>query len=59
MESQHPNQIANPPVVDVENIAASTECTGLIPNGVENEDEAADYSQLYAIHPSKPTKPEP
>ena len=39
-----------------ENIASGTECTGLIPAAVENEEEAKAYEELYKIHKPKPNK---
>ncbi len=44
----------NPPVPDIHKVAASTECTGLIPFAVGTEDEAENYQKLYGIHPQKP-----
>ena len=34
--------------------ASATECTGLVPAGVQSPDEAENYAQLYAIHEQKP-----
>ena len=44
------------PFYDVENIASASECTGLIPAQVENEEEAENYAQLYAVHQVKSRK---
>ena len=38
---------------DVEELASATECTGLIPAAIQTQDEAEDYSRLYAIHVQK------
>ena len=39
---------------DVEKVASSTECTGLIPSAAKDEEEAESYGELYAIHTTKP-----
>ena len=44
----------NPPVADLHKVAASTECTGLIPSAVESEDEVENYQRLYGIHRQRP-----
>lgn len=48
--------IPNPPIFDIENVASTTECTGLIPAAIETEDEAVTYARLYAIHLQKPKR---
>ena len=42
------------PIEDVENLASTTECTGLTPAGVQSEEEGETYAELYAIHQQKP-----
>lgn len=42
------------PILETEDLASATECTGLIPAGVQTPEEAEDYAQLYAIHQQKP-----
>ncbi len=42
--------IKNPPAIDVENLASATECTGLIPSAISNEETANHYAQLYDAH---------
>ncbi|MBQ2699535.1 MAG: hypothetical protein IJF65_00080 [Clostridia bacterium] len=42
------------PFYDIENIASATECTGLIPAQVEDEEQVENYARLYAVHPVKP-----
>jgi len=42
------------PIMDVEDLASATECTGLIPAGVQTPEEGEHYAQLYAIHEQKP-----
>lgn len=37
--------------------ASSTECTGLTPSAVLNEEESTAYGELYAIHPPKTPRP--
>ena len=39
---------------DVEEVAASRECAGLIPLAAKDEEEAESYGELYAIHTPKP-----
>jgi len=39
---------------EVEDLASATECTGLIPAGVQTKAEAENYAELYAIHEQKP-----
>lgn len=36
------------------NVVSSTECTGLTPQPVIDENESIHYSELYAIHSIKP-----
>ena len=42
------------PILETEDLASATECTGLVPAGVQTPDEAENYAQLYAIHEQKP-----
>ena len=42
------------PVVEVEDLASATECTGLTPAAVQSEEEGEAYAELYAIHHQKP-----
>ena len=42
------------PIMDVEDLASATECTGLIPAGLQTPEEGENYAQLYAIHEQKP-----
>lgn len=39
---------------EIEFVASSSECTGLTPSAVLDEDEADAYAQLYAVHKQKP-----
>lgn len=55
-----------PLMVDVEQLASATECTGLVPAAIQTPQEGQDYAELYAIHQQKPAwkkeqngKPEP
>lgn len=57
-QSNHQKKLPNPPVFDIENVAASTDCTGLIPAAVDSEDEAEIYADLLGIHEQKPTQQE-
>lgn len=43
---------------DISNMASMSECTGLIPAAVENEEESAAYGELYAIHKPEPVSEE-
>lgn len=36
---------------DVEKIVSSTDCTGLMPAGIEDEAQAEAYADLGALHP--------
>ena len=38
---------------DINSLASMSECTGLIPSGIESEEEAESYGELYAIHKNK------
>lgn len=42
------------PIMDVEDLASATECTGLVPAGIQTPEEAEEYAQMYAIHEQKP-----
>lgn len=42
------------PIMEVEDLASATECTGLIPAGVQTPEEGESYAELYAIHEQKP-----
>jgi hypothetical protein len=35
---------------DVTNLASMSECTGLIPSAIEDEEQANAYGELYGIH---------
>lgn len=39
-----------------DNVASSTECTGLIPTPPEDESEARSYADMYTIPPPAPKK---
>lgn len=38
------------PLYDIERIASSTECTGIAPAPILDQDAAETYASLYAIH---------
>lgn len=42
-----------------ENVASSTECTGLTPAEPENWSEACALGELYAVHTLKPNENQP
>ncbi len=42
------------PYYDIENVASITECTGLIPSALKDEEEADAYRDLYSIHRQVP-----
>lgn len=44
------------PFMDVEDLASATECTGLIPSGIQTPEEGEAYAQMYAIHQQKPAR---
>ncbi len=52
-------ELHNPPEVELNNITAATECTGLIPAVVGTTDEAEAYANLLVVHPPLPTRKEP
>ncbi|HEY8390872.1 MAG TPA: hypothetical protein VIL26_08020 [Clostridia bacterium] len=35
---------------DVNNLASMSDCTGLIPSGIETDEQADAYEELYGIH---------
>ena len=39
-----------------QNVASTTDCTGLTPTAVLDEEESESYGELYAIHPPQPDK---
>ncbi len=43
------------PFYDLENVASITECTGLIPSALKDEEEADAYGDLYSIHKQIPS----
>ena len=54
MEKHQKAPKAATPIMEVEDLASATECTGLIPAGVQTPEEAENYAELYAIHEQKP-----
>jgi len=42
------------PIMEAEDLASATECTGLVPAGLQTPEEAENYTELYAIHEQKP-----
>ena len=38
------------PFYDQETTVSATECTGLIPAGIDTEEEAENYADLYSVH---------
>ena len=44
---------AEDPFFEIANVTSTTECTGLVPAGIEDNAEADSYGELYAIHPPK------
>ncbi len=38
-------------ILDQRNICSATDCTGLIPNGIVDEDELRSYEELYPYLP--------
>lgn len=43
----------NPPIRRVEDLASTTECTGLVPAAIQTPAQAENYAELYAIHQQK------
>lgn len=54
MSKEHTKPAQTLPILETEDLASATECTGLVPAGVQSPDEAENYAQLYAIHEQKP-----
>lgn len=50
--------LVNPPVLEVEELASATECTGLTPSAVQSPAEGLTYAELYAIHQQKTAWPD-
>ena len=48
-----PRDPSKPTTWDVEDLASATECTGLVPAAIQTQEEADNYSRLYAIHQQK------
>lgn len=44
------------PSYDLEKVASTTECTGLIPSALKDEEEADAYGDLYSIHKQIPSE---
>lgn len=44
------------PFYDRQTTTSAMECTGLIPAGLEDENEAEAYGDLYSIHRQSPTE---
>ncbi len=40
---------------DLDKVASITECTGLIPSALMDEEEAESYRDLYSIHKQIPS----
>lgn len=53
METKHQDN-KDAAFYDVEKVASTMDCTGLIPAAVTDEAEAQSYAELYAVHPVKP-----
>ncbi len=43
------------PSYDLEKVASITDCTGLIPSALKDEEEADSYRDLYSIHKQIPS----
>lgn len=41
------------PIYDISETVSSSECTGLMPAGIDSDGQAEAYGELYAIHPPK------
>ena len=54
MNQDRKDPVQTLPILETEDLASATECTGLVPAGVQSPDEAENYAQLYAIHEQKP-----
>lgn len=54
MEKHYKEPKIETPFIEVEDLASATECTGLVPAGIQTPAEAENYAELYAIHEQKP-----
>ena len=54
MEHHNSKPEISTPFMEVEDLASATECTGLVPAGIQTPEEAENYTELYAIHEQKP-----
>ncbi|MGI6176070.1 MAG: hypothetical protein ACOYJC_07955 [Christensenellales bacterium] len=41
------------PYYEMSNTVSATECTGLVPSGVECDEQADNYAEMYGIHPPR------
>ena len=41
------------PFYNISKVSSTTECTGLVPAGIVDDEESEAYGELYAIHPPK------
>ena len=49
----------NPPAQKGEDVASTTECTGLTPTEPEDLEEAYALGELYAVHTLRPNERQP
>lgn len=41
------------PFYNISKVSSTTDCTGLVPAGIVDDEESEAYGELYAIHPPK------
>lgn len=56
LEAQQKKQEMIDTFYDTVKISSATECTGLAPAAVINQDQAEEYGEMYAIHAPKVTE---
>ena len=45
------------PIFQAQEVSSATECTGLIPAGIDTEEEAENYADHYSVHSQKNNVP--
>ena len=53
-EKERPPLNENDPLFDIQQAAAMTECTGILPFQIQTEEEGESVSALESIHPIQP-----
>ena len=56
MKENRQNFEKQDPFYNLETVASATECTGLTPSAVLDDQEGEAYAELYAIHRQPPVE---